>query len=427
MIKKTSKITIIIAGLIFFAFFLSNFSAADTIDEIQEKIDIANKNRAALEKEITAYQSQLKIIGDQALTLQNTIKSLDVSTNKITTEVKLTESNINKTDYTIENTGLEIENREKQIYLGKSAIINSLKQIYEADSESILEVLLSNSNLSDFWNDIEEISQIQVNISDQVNSVKNIKVNLEKAKVELEQKKKELEDYTNELNSQKKVLVSTKKEKDSLLSATKSTETNYQKILKAKLALKEALDTEINTFESQLKMAVDPKSFPGAKNGVLSWPVDDVYITQYFGKTSVSGRLYVSGTHNGIDFRAPIGTKIRSAAAGVVEGVGDTDPVCPGASYGKWVFIRYDNGLASAYGHLSLITAKAGQRVKAGDIVAYSGNTGYSTGPHLHMSVWAGQGVKISTLKSAVCKGTYTIPLGDLNAYLDPMIYLPTL
>ena len=106
--------------------------------------------------------------------------------------------------------------------------------------------------------------------------------------------------------------------------------------------------------------------------------------------------------------------------------MGDTDPICPGASYGKWVFIRYDNGLASAYGHLSLITSKAGQRVKAGDVVAYSGATGYSIGAHLHMSVFAGQGVKITTLKSAVCHGTYTIPLADPKAYLDPTIYLPT-
>jgi murein DD-endopeptidase MepM/ murein hydrolase activator NlpD len=108
----------------------------------------------------------------------------------------------------------------------------------------------------------------------------------------------------------------------------------------------------------------------------------------------------------------------------VVEGVGDTDVVCPGASFGKWVFIRYDNGLASTYAHLSLITAKAGQRVSTGDVVGYSGNTGYSTGPHLHMSLYAGQGVKISTLKSSVCQGTYTMPIADTKAYLDPLIYL---
>ena len=88
----------------------------------------------------------------------------------------------------------------------------------------------------------------------------------------------------------------------------------------------------------------------------------------------------MSGTHNGVDFRATIGTPVKSAGNGVVEGVGDTDAVCAGASYGKWVFIRYDNGLASTYGHFSVISVKEGQRVKTGDVVGYSGNTGYSTG-----------------------------------------------
>ncbi len=422
--KKTS--TFVIYFIFLFTFFSLTSPAirAETVDQIQAKIDAANKNRKQLEEEINKYQEQLKVINTQAVSLQNTIKSLDVSTSKITTEVKLVENNISKTAYTIEDTGLEIKNKEIQISKGILAIKQALRQINETDNLSIWEMLLSNQDISDFWVDFEDIIQVQAKVGEQVDVVKSVKTKLEEAKAKLELQKKELEDYTKELSDKKQVLQSTKKEKSNLLTTTKSTEANYQKILKAKLALKESLDQEINQYESQLKMAIDPKSFPPAGKGILSWPVDYVYITQNFGKTSDSGRLYVSGTHNGVDFRAPIGTRVKSAGAGVVEGVGDTDPICPGASYGKWVFIRYDNGLASAYGHLSLISAKAGQRVNAGDVVGYSGSTGYSTGPHLHMSVFAGQGVKVTTLKSTVCKGTYTIPLADPKAYLDPLIYL---
>lgn len=423
MLKKILNISTVLVISI-----LTLFSAvvlkADTIDDLQDKIDAANKNRAALEKEIAKYQDQLKVVGAQATTLKNTISSLDVSTNKITSEVKLVENNINKTSYTIQDTNIQISDREKQINQGNRAIKETLRQINEADKTSVWEVLLSNQDLTDFWLDIENTIQIQAKIGDQVMTVKNIKANLEKAKVALELQKKDLEDYTKELADRKNVLLSTKKEKATLLTATKNTEANYQKILKDKLALKEALDKEINSFESQLKLIIDPKSFPPAGKGILKWPLDNIFITQSFGKTSDSGRLYVSGTHNGADFRAAIGTKIMSAGDGIVEGVGDTDTVCPGASFGKWVFIRYDNGLASTYGHLSVISSKAGQRVKTGEVVGYSGNTGYSTGPHLHMSVYAGQGVKISTLKSTVCRGTYTIPMADPKAYLDPLIYL---
>ncbi len=419
----TKKIFYILFILLF-TITIGGVLQADTVEQIQEKIDNANENRQQLEKEIAKYQDQLRVVSDQAATLQNNIKSLDISANKITTEVKLTETDINKTSYNIEDTNLEITNKERQIIRNNQIIKESLKQISEADNMSIWEVLLTNENLSGFWIELDDTIQVQAKLGSQVITARDIKANLEKARVELEQKKSELEKYTKELAAKKTVLQSTKNEKSNLLSTTKNTEANYQKLLKEKLAKKEALDQEINQFESQIKLIVDPKSFPPAGKGVLKWPLDTIYITQYFGVTSVSGRLYASGSHNGVDFRAPIGTRVLSAGSGVVEGVGDTDIVCKGASYGKWVLIRYDNGLASVYGHLSLITAKQGQRVNAGDVVAYSGNTGYSTGPHLHMSVFAGQGVQVTTLKSKVCNGTYTLPLADPASYLDPMIYL---
>jgi murein DD-endopeptidase MepM/ murein hydrolase activator NlpD len=245
-----------------------------------------------------------------------------------------------------------------------------------------------------------------------------------RAKAELEKRQQELEEYTKELAAKKTVLDSTKKEKSTLLATTKNTQSNYEKILAEKKALMDAFEKELAGYESQLRLAIDPKSYPSGGKGILSWPVDVVKITQNFGYTTFAKTAYASGYHNGTDFGVPIGTRVKSASSGVVEAVGNTDAVCPGASFGKWVFIRYDNGLASTYGHLSLITAVAGQRVKTGDVVAYSGNTGYSTGPHLHMSLYAGQGVKISTLKSAVCKGTYTMPIADPKAYLDTVKYI---
>jgi len=419
-----SKFVQYICFLFLILFLSSQISGASTIDELQAKIDAANKSKASLEKEIAQYQSQLNTVSTQAASLQNTIKSLDVSTNKIGTEVKLTETNISKTSYNIQDTGLEIQDKQKKIDLGHSALVESLRQIDQTDNTTIFEILLSNNNISDVWTDLEYAGQVQAKVSEEVASIRSVKLDLEKAKAELERKKIELEEYTKELNAKKSVLVSTKKEKSNLLAVTKNTEANYQKILSDKLALKEALDKEVAAYESQLRLTIDPNSFPTSGKGILAWPLDSITVTQNFGVTSDSGRLYASGSHNGTDFRASIGTRVKSAGNGVVEGVGDTDTVCAGASFGKWVFIRYDNGLASTYGHLSLITASAGQKVKTGDIVGYSGNTGYSTGPHLHMSVYASQGVEISSFKSAVCKGTYTMPVADLHAYLDPMAYL---
>jgi murein DD-endopeptidase MepM/ murein hydrolase activator NlpD len=113
-------------------------------------------------------------------------------------------------------------------------------------------------------------------------------------------------------------------------------------------------------------------------------------------------------------------------AIGTVIGVGDTDASCKGASFGKWILIKYDNGLASTYGHLSAISVKQGERVKAGTVVALSGNTGYSTGPHLHISIYPSDGVEMKTFPSKSCPSkTLTQPVSAFNARLDPLSYLP--
>ena len=66
--------------------------------------------------------------------------------------------------------------------------------------------------------------------------------------------------------------------------------------------------------------------------------------------------------------------------------------------------------------------------VARGEIVGYSGNTGHTTGPHLHVSVYAGSAASVQKRPSTTCEGkVYTMPLAPTNAYLDPLYYLPKL
>jgi murein DD-endopeptidase MepM/ murein hydrolase activator NlpD len=82
----------------------------------------------------------------------------------------------------------------------------------------------------------------------------------------------------------------------------------------------------------------------------------------------------------GIDIAVPIGTEIRAARSGVVQFVGG-DPL---VSYGYYIKIESDDGWVTVYGHLSQFLVESGTPVNAGDVIALSGNTGHSTGPHLH-------------------------------------------
>ena len=422
MIKELRGITLLI--LILLAIGQVNSSFALSVDELQDKIDESNRNKQALEKEIAKYQTELDTINTQASSLQNTIKTLDLTSNKLNAEIKLTQNNIFDTNLGITNTGIQISGQQLQINKDQIAVRNLLREVDHQDNNTFLETFLNHEELSDFYENLAGVMILQDKLIEKIGDLKMVKTSLETTKLSLEQKKNKLEQYNKDLADQKIILQNNIKEKNKLLAETKNQQSNYQKILADKKALMDAFEKELAGYETQLRLAIDPKSYPKSGKGILSWPLANIFVTQNFGKTSDSGRLYASGSHNGTDFRATVGTKVMSAGNGIVEGTGDTDSVCPGASYGKWVFIRYDNGLASLYGHLSLILVKPGQKVRTGEVVAYSGNTGYSTGPHLHMSLYAGQGVKITTLKSTVCKGTYTMPIADPKAYLDPLEYL---
>lgn len=254
---------------------------------------------------------------------------------------------------------------------------------------------------------------------------------LNKDKQDRELKKVDLEEYKGEVVVQQKEVESNKKEKTVLLNQTKSQEVAFKKIVEEKKKLQAQFEADLASLEAKLKFDDSKATYPSPKHGTLSWPLEHVLITQGFGLTESSYRLYsyrtgpFRGRHAGVDFRAN-SDKVLSMADGVVLGAGNTDTVCPKASTGIWVLIKHDNGLASTYFHLSQTLVKTGQRVKAGDLVAYSGNTGYSTAPHLHVGVMPAEAVSITTWASAGCPGkNYTTPVVANSFYLNPLDYLP--
>ena len=85
--------------------------------------------------------------------------------------------------------------------------------------------------------------------------------------------------------------------------------------------------------------------------------------------------------HQGLDIVAPLGTKVVAPADGIVTRVG------PAGGFGLSVFLSHGYGIVTRYGHLSSTSARVGQRVKRGDVIAMTGSTGRSTGPHLHYEV----------------------------------------
>jgi len=415
-----------LTAMLLVAFLMPTSTFALTSDDLQSKIAGQNSQITALEQEIAGYQTQLAVIGAQKDSLSNTLKQLDVSAKKLSAQIKVTQQKIDLKNEDIASLGGQIDQKGQSISTHKGALGESIKFLSQTDNEPLAVTMLRTESIGAGWQAIDQTLSFQKSVKDNIGVLASDKQNLEDTKTATEKAKADLVALQNGLADQKKILDGAVAEKTALLKQTKDQESNYSALLTQKIALRDAVQKELRDYESQLQYVLNPNLLPPAGSHPLSWPLDSIYVTQFFGKTEAGKRLYVNGTHNGVDFRASIGTPVHAMADGTVAGTGNTDIECLGASFGKFVFIKYDNGLASTFGHLSLIKVAAGDHVSRGETVGYSGNTGYSTGPHLHVSVYARDAVDLLTKPSISCKGKIlTQPLSPINGYLDPMQYLP--
>ncbi len=404
--------------------FFPVFLFSDTV-ELQKKIDDTSDQIKKLEEEISNYNREIIKTSSEANSLKNTIKVLDTTEKKLNKDLNLTENKINKTNLTLQKVSESIQETTRDIELNRKALFELFANIKQKEDLSFIETFLSYKKFTDFYGEIEDLNNLQSSVRIKTNDLKKLNDSLNIQKQEKEKEKNNLSYLKIDLSDKQKLVVQNKNQKNSLLIETKNKETLYKKILSEKQAQKDAFEKELFEYESKLNYEIDPSKIAKAKNGVLSWPLDDVLITQKFGKTNASKRLYVSGSHNGVDFRASVGTPVRAALSGVVVGLGDTDLYKGCYSFGRWVMISHGNGLSTIYAHLSVIKVYKGQELKTGDILGLSGNTGYSTGPHLHLGVYATSGVRIEKYtNSRACKQA-VMPIADIRAYLDPMIYLP--
>lgn len=411
--------------LILFLIFTSR-TTAQTVDELRDKINNRNEAIVKLEQEIRQYQKDIEALGKEKDSLANTIKSLDISKKKLETDIKITENKIATKNLEIKELSLKIGDKNERIDGGKVVISQSLYKISQMNSASVIEAILGKESFSDLWNQSDDLTVLQSGMQNKIKELENLKFDLEDNKRQTEKKKVELVTLTNDLRNQKKIIAETVKEKKSILIETKNTEANYNKLLAQRKAQKEAFEREVLEFESAMRIVIDPRNLPISGKGILRYPLNNPRITQYFGNTefaTANSQIYNDRGHGGIDLATSIGTPIYASLSGTITYTGNTD-VGSCRSYGKWIMVKHGNGLSTLYAHLSLIGVNPGQTVTTGEIIGYSGNTGYSTGPHLHFGVYATEGLNVTKNSGSKYCGTVTVPYADLKAYLNPLSYL---
>ena len=167
-----------------------------------------------------------------------------------------------------------------------------------------------------------------------------------------------------------------------LAGAATADSVSKQATAQGKAADKAQADAQAKKAEAQAKKAADVKKAAAAKAAAWVDPVSNYTLTAKFG---LGGNMW-SSKHSGQDFAVPVGTPVDSVHGGTVvkagpNGAGD------GPAYGNAIVIKHGNGTYSQYAHLSRIEVQVGQTVGTGQHIAQSGNTGNSSGPHLHFEI----------------------------------------
>jgi murein DD-endopeptidase MepM/ murein hydrolase activator NlpD len=150
-------------------------------------------------------------------------------------------------------------------------------------------------------------------------------------------------------------------------------------------------DNMVSELVAENKTLTNIKTFAAALwTKKFTLPLSKIFITDPYGYSRETGAYSIP--HKGVDYRATIGTPVLAINRGIVRVVSNY------SDYGKTVVIDHGLGVMSFYLHLSKINVKVGQLVTQGQVIALSGDTGYTLGSHLHLSVRIG-GISIDPVK----------------------------
>ncbi|MDP3996764.1 MAG: peptidoglycan DD-metalloendopeptidase family protein [bacterium] len=427
------------------------YAQNSTIEKLQEGIQERNQKISELEKEIVKYESQIAKTGEEAKTLQTAISRLNTERKKLLSEIAITENRIQAASLTIEHLSNEISTVTKKIETSEGGLAQTIRILDENDQMTMLDYVLTGQSVSEVFDQSASVSRLQADVRVKMTELRDLRDQLSQKSSETAEQKEQLTGFKEKIIGQKEVTEANKKAQDRLLQETKNQEAEYKKEVERRKAEKEAFEKELFELESQLHFEIDASNLPKVGTKIFEFPLSNATtasclepegsrfincVTQYFGNTPFAkSGAYGGRGHNGMDFRASTGTEISAPLSGTVRGTGNTDIFTGCKSYGGWVLLDHGNGLSSVFGHMSIRSVKAGDKVKTGETIGLSGGmpgtpgAGHSTGPHLHWTVFATEGVKIMKLadipgrKTTACSPA-TIPVADLRAYMNPIEFL---
>ncbi|MFN8670931.1 MAG: peptidoglycan DD-metalloendopeptidase family protein [Candidatus Sericytochromatia bacterium] len=276
-------------------------------------------------------------------------------------------------------TNSRLKETEKELNKQVEITKDTLKRMYKHKYTDDLIFLFKSEDMSNFLRKNAYYSYLIENDNEKINSLKNKKKEIKDLKADYTKKKVQIVGLAKKIAVQRSIYENETERQENYLSKVKNEKSVYEREVK----LLEAESGRITDMLKNLKNSPSSSSKTYSRiysGGRMGWPCAVTTITSYYGY-----RVHpIFGTrklHSGMDVGAAQGTAIYAAADGVVVESGWT------GGYGKAVIINHGGGIATLYGHTSVLYVAPGQRVRRGQLIAAVGSTGYSTGPHLHFEV----------------------------------------
>lgn len=372
--------TLIIISITINVFSMMSFASEKS--ELNKKIKETKESLNEVNSQKEESQNKVDDLKSQIAEYEKEINSLKDEIEQKQKEIKEMQEKLDK---------LEKERQEKQDLLDQRLIT-----MYENGETTYLDVLLSSADITDFISKYYMVETVTEADKELIEGLEADKKEIEETKNklnasldEVEKKKEEQESIQTKLNKAKN------KEEAKVESLTEESHDLEEDIEAYEKKMKE-LDAKEKAQEEALKHKIEEaeknhgsnsgSSGSGSSGGSSS---GGSVSSKGFIRPVTSGRItatmyYSSGKYHGaVDFGVSTGTPVYAAADGIVV----TSTWGGSDSYGYYIKIKHYNGLYTLYAHGSSLVAKVGQEVNQGDLIMYSGNTGNSTGPHLHFEV----------------------------------------
>lgn len=374
--------------------------AAKTAAELEEEQRKAAQI-AALEQKKKEQQEKLKELEKQIAEAKAKKEDVMVTKNLLDQRNQLLLEQIDDTQNQIDDAAAQIARYELLEQEQYELFCQQVRSEEERGSLSYLSVLFKATSMADLLNRMEFVNEVAEYNKTLIAAMKETRENIKAEKTEMEAKEAQLGEQQDELQGKLD-------ETTNLMNEYAADQRELEKLYAAEEAAGKAIVAEIN------RLMAESDVVPSAEGFI--WPVTTSRkISSPQGNRVSPGNGIGSSNHKGVDIcNVSYSSKIYATKSGkvLIASMPYSDPDGGSSGYGNYVVIDHGGGMSTLYAHMSIVKVSVGQYVSQGDVIGVTGNTGASTGPHLHYEVHS------TTMVNGRAVTVYENPLNYLPGYI---------